>query len=180
MYITCKLSVQFCTFPHSVYKGTKTTDFFVTAVSQCYESYKSLMGQNEDYKFDVYSDFSLNSALGIAHGIKGMEDRFPIDRILRFTDIDVFKAEATVPDDAKFIKNAITGIDKDAEPLLSHPKYDELNTILKSMFVTPVIHRIIYEVEDETKVQLCLEIFKNSRPRDNVLDFEIAIDSIMI
>ncbi len=35
MYITCKLSVQFCTFPHSLYKGTKTTDFFVTAVSQC-------------------------------------------------------------------------------------------------------------------------------------------------
>ena len=32
VYITCKLSVQFCTFPHSVYKGTKTTDFFVTAV----------------------------------------------------------------------------------------------------------------------------------------------------
>ena len=34
LYITCKLSVQFCIFPHNVYKGTKTTDFFVTAVSQ--------------------------------------------------------------------------------------------------------------------------------------------------
>jgi hypothetical protein len=27
LYITCKPSVQFYTFPHSVYKGTKTTDF---------------------------------------------------------------------------------------------------------------------------------------------------------
>ena len=35
MYFTCEPSVQFCTFPHSVYKGTKTTDFFVTVVSQC-------------------------------------------------------------------------------------------------------------------------------------------------
>jgi len=82
-----------------------------------YELYKSLMGQNENYKYDIYTDFSLNSALGIAHGIKGMEDRFPIDRILKVIDIDVIKAEATVPDDAKFIKNAITGIGKDAEPL---------------------------------------------------------------
>ena len=137
-----------------------------------YELYKSLMGQNEKYKFDIYTDFSLNSALGIAHGIKGMEDRFPIDRILKVIDIDVVKAEATVLDDAKFIKNAITGIDKDAEPLESHSKYDELNMILKSKFVAPVIHRIIYEVKDETKVQQCLEIFKNSRPRDIVLDFE--------
>ena len=137
-----------------------------------YELYKSLMVQDENYKFDIYTDFSLNSALGIAHGIKGMEDRFPIDRILKVIDIDVVKADATVLDDAKFIKNAITGIDKDAEPLESHSKYDELNMILKSKFVAPVIHRIIYEVKDKTKVQLCLEIFKNSRPRDIFLDFE--------
>jgi hypothetical protein len=38
--------------------------------------------------------------------------------------------------------------------------------------VAPVIHRIIYEVEDDTKVQLCLDIFKNSSPRDIFLDFE--------
>ena len=133
-----------------------------------YELYKSLMGQKENYKFDIYTDFSLNSAIGIAHGIKGMEDRFPIDRILKVIDIDVVK----VLDDAKFIKNAITGNGKDADPLESHPKYDELNMILKSKFVAPVIHRIIYEVKDDRKVQLCLEIFKNSRPRDIVLDFE--------
>jgi len=137
-----------------------------------YELYKSLVVQNKNYKFDIYTDFSLNSAVGIAHGIKGMEDRFPIDRILKVIDIDVVKAEATFPEDAKFIKNAITGIDKDAEPLESHPKYDELNRILKSKFVAPVIHRIIYEVNDEIKVQRCLKIFHNSSPRDIVLDFE--------
>ena len=137
-----------------------------------YELYKSLMGQNEKYKFDIYTDFSLNSALGITHGIRGMEGRFPIDRILKVIDIDVVKAKASKLDDAKFIKNDITGNDKDAEPLESHSKYDELNMILKSKFVAPVIHRIIYEVKDETKVQLCLESFKNSKPRDIVLDFE--------
>ena len=34
LYITCKPSVQFCTFPHCVYKGTTTTDFLATTVSQ--------------------------------------------------------------------------------------------------------------------------------------------------
>jgi len=47
MYITCKLSVQFCTFPHSVYKGTKTTGFFVTAVSQCIVAQQGLCWKTE-------------------------------------------------------------------------------------------------------------------------------------
>lgn len=137
-----------------------------------YELYMSLMGQKENYKFDIYTDFSLTSALGITHGIRGMEDRFPLDRILKVIDIDVVKAEASVQDDAKFIKNAITGIDKDAAPLESHPKYNELNMILKTMFVTPVMDRIIHEVKDDTKVQLCLDIFQQSSSRVIGLDFE--------
>jgi len=137
-----------------------------------YELYKSLMGQNEKYKFDIYTDFSLNSAVGITHGSQGKKGSFPLDRILKVIDIDVVKAKATELKDAKFIKNDITGNGKDAEPLESHPKYDELNTILKSKFVTPVLHRIIHEVKDKTKVQLCLEIFKNSSPRSIDLDFE--------
>ena len=137
-----------------------------------YELYMSLMGKKENYNFDIYTDFSLTSAVGITHGIRGMEDRFPLDRILKVLDIDVIQAKASVPDDVKFIKNAITGIDKDAEPLEIDPKYDELNMILKSKFVTPVIHRIIYEVKDDTKVKQCLDIFRNSSPRDIVLDFE--------
>ena len=137
-----------------------------------YELYMSLMGKKENYNFDIYTDFSLTSAVGITHGIRGMEDRFPLDRILKVLDIDVIQAKASVPDDVKFIKNAITGIDKDAVPLEIDPKYDELNMILKSKFVTPVIHRIIYEVNDCFKVQQCLDIFRNSSPRDIVLDFE--------
>ena len=96
---------------HSILYAVYSRIWFV------YVLYNSLMGQNEDYKFDIYTDFSLYSALGITHGIKGMEDRFPTDRILKVIDIDVVKAEANVPHDAKFIKNAINGNDKDAEPL---------------------------------------------------------------
>ena len=137
-----------------------------------YELYMSLMGQKENYNFDIYTDLSLTSAVGIKHGTREMEDRFPLDRILKVIDIDVVKAEASVPNDVKFIKNAITGIDKDAEPLLSHPKYDELNMILKSKFVTPVMDRIIHQVKDDTKVQQCSDIFQQSSSRDIQLDFE--------
>jgi len=60
MYITCKLSVQFCTFPHSVYKGTKTTDFFVTAVSQCIQA-AAVVGRIKLEGFEVITSIHLHA-----------------------------------------------------------------------------------------------------------------------
>ena len=59
MYITCKPSVQFCTFPHSVYKGTKPTDFFVTAASQCNDENKKT-NDNSNHKTNDNSNDKTN------------------------------------------------------------------------------------------------------------------------
>ena len=57
MYITGKPSVQFCTFPHTVYKGTKTTDFFVTVVSQC-----------NQYMIELHSEVTTKQARRLGDG----------------------------------------------------------------------------------------------------------------
>ena len=78
------------------------------------ELYKSVMGGNSNYEFDVYTEIDGNRrclhrdrAVGITHGFipsdngrssckKSRESEFPLDRILKATNVDVEHAQASV------------------------------------------------------------------------------------
>ena len=152
-----------------------------------FDVFKSVMGGNSDYEFDVYTEIDGGRAVGITHGFiprdghpdtpityyikKERESKFPLDRILQATNVDVKQAQASVESDRKFILNSITGRSVDDAVVDDHSKYDELNNILRGIFVTPGLDRIIKEKDVDT-VTRCLEIVKASNIRMIYLDLK--------
>jgi hypothetical protein len=141
-----------------------------------FELFKSVMGDNSNYEFDVYTEIVGGSgAVGITHGYipsdyrnpyskKRRESKFPLDRILQATDVDVKHAKASVESDRKLILNTITGRSVDDAVVDDHDKYDELNNILRGIFVAPALERIIKEKDVHT-ITRCLDIVKASNAR---------------
>ena len=142
-----------------------------------FELFKSVMGGNSDYEFDVYTEIDGDrGAVGITHGyIPGdngdsyykmlRESKFPLDRILQATDVDIKQAQASVESDRRFILNSITGQSVDDTVMDDHGNYDELNNILRGIFVTPALQRIIKETDGVNSITRCLEIVKASNAR---------------
>jgi len=141
-----------------------------------FELFKSVMGDNSNYEFDVYTEIDGDrGAVGITHGYIGSdsgkshlkkyrESHFPLDRILQATNVDVKQAQASVESDRKFILNTITGRSSDVELIDNHIKYDELNNILRGIFVLPSLERIIKERDADT-ITRCLDIVKASNAK---------------
>jgi hypothetical protein len=94
-----------------------------------------------------------------------------LDRILLATNVDIKQAQASVESDRKFILNTITGLSLDDAVVNDHDKYDELNNILRGIFVTPALQRIIKEMDEDT-ITRCLEIVKASNARMIDLDLK--------
>ena len=154
-----------------------------------FELFKSVMGDNSDYEFDVYTeiDGNIGRAIGITHGYipsdsrkgdthksidkKDRESKFPLDRILQAMNVNVKYAEASVESDRRFILNTITGRSKDEKVVDNHANYDDLNNILRGIFVTPVLERILKE-EDLNSITRCLDILKVSNARIIDLSFK--------
>jgi len=152
-----------------------------------FEIFKTVMGGNSKYEFDVYTEIDGDRAVGITHGLipsdghpdalistymkKQRESKFPLDRILQATNVDVKQAQVSVESERKFILNSITGRSVDDAVVDDHDKYDELNNILRGIFVAPGLDRIIKEKDVDT-ITRCLEIVKASNVRMIYLDLE--------
>jgi hypothetical protein len=138
-----------------------------------FELFKSVKDNNSNYEFDVYTEIDRDrGAVGINHGFipsdyiesylrKRRESKFPLDRILLATNVDVKQAKASVESDRKLILNTITGRSVDDAVVDNHDKYDELNNILRGIFVAPALERIIKEKDVDT-ITRCLDIVKAS------------------
>ena len=146
-----------------------------------YEVYKSVVDDKGEFEFDVYTKIHGRNAVGITHSylpneseMKGTavkddpkklrESQFPLDRILKSTEVDIKEAEATEEADKKFILNTITGRGKDDEVLDNHTNYDKLNNALRGIFITPVLDRII-KYGDVNTITRWLAILKESNAR---------------
>ena len=126
-----------------------------------FELFKSVMnGDNSNYEFDVYTEIEIDGdsgAVGITHSYIPSdyessyykmlrESKFPLDRILQAINVDVKQAQASVESDRKFILNTITGLSVDDAVMDDHANYDELNNILRGIFVI-YTHRILIILE---------------------------------
>jgi len=89
-----------------------------------------------NHEFDVYTeiDESSTKAVGITHGLVPMDEgivytkkyreaKFPLERILQASDVDVKNVQASVESDRGTIRS------EDDEVLDNHANYDELNNI---------------------------------------------------
>ena len=170
--------------------------------------------KDDDYKFDVYTehDWEYKSDYRTDHGVAiGLTDgyiesdmdfgspnplykslresSFPLDRILKSINIDIKKAVATFPDDAKYIKNIITNQNIKDDPLPDHGNYDKLNNLIRGFFICSNLTKIINDVTIESNEKLkyfeilkqsSVEIFsldmKNNKNFDDKLCYEIAIN----
>jgi hypothetical protein len=133
-----------------------------------YEVYMSVMGGNSSYEFDVYTKIDGDKAIGITHGCmpidksesrrkKRRERNFPLERILVSTKICVENAVAEKEADREMILNMIAG------------RIDELNNMLRGIFVAPALERIIKERDIDT-IKSCLKIVKASNAKIIGLD----------
>jgi hypothetical protein len=141
------------------------------------------MNGDSNYEFDVYTEIEIDGdsgAVGITHGYIPSdngdsyykmlrESKFPLDRILKAPNVDVKQAQASVESDRIFILNTITGLSVDDAVMDDHANYDELNNILRGIFVIPALERIIKETDIHT-ITRCLEIVKTSNARIIELD----------
>ena len=137
-----------------------------------FELFKSVMGGNINYEFDVYTEIDGDRAIGITHGYipsyygnrlikKLRESKFPLERIIKAINVDVKQAKASVESDRKLILNTINGGSVDDAVVDDHDKYDDLNNVLRGIFVTPALERIIKEKDVDT-ITRCLDIVKAS------------------
>jgi hypothetical protein len=69
-----------------------------------------------------------------------------------------------VESDRRFLLNTITGRSVDDAVVDDHSNYDELNNILRGIFVTPALERIIKEKDFDT-ITRCLDIVNASNSR---------------
>ena len=150
-----------------------------------FELFKSVMGDNSNYEFDVYTEIDTDGdigAVGITHGYirsdgnnpfvkTERESKFPLDRILQSINVDVKQAKASLETDRKLILNTISGRSIDDPVVDNHDKYDELNNILRGIFVAPALEKIIKESDVDT-ITRCFDVFKASNSRMIDLDLE--------
>jgi len=138
------------------------------------------MDGNSNFEFDVYTEIDGDKAVGITHGFipsdiedsyskKLRETEFPLDRVLQAINVDIKQAQASVESDRKFILNTITGRSEDDSVPDNHRNYNELNNILRGIFVAPALQRII-EWRDVDTITRCLDIVKSSNARMIDLD----------
>jgi len=144
-----------------------------------FELFKSVMGGNSNYEFDVYTEINGDKAVGITHGyiprdygtsvLKDLrESAFPLDKILQAVNVDIKQAQASVESDRRFILNTITGQSVDDAVVDDHANYDELNNILRGILIAPALESIIKERDVDT-IFRCLEIVKASNARVIIL-----------
>jgi len=147
-----------------------------------FELFKSVMGDNINTAFDVYTEIDGDRAIGITHGYipsyygnrlikKLRESKFPLERIIKAINVDVKQAQASVESDHRFLLNTIIGRSVDDVVVDDHDNYDELNNILRGIFVVPALERIIKEMDVDT-ITRCLDIVKASNARMIDLDLE--------
>jgi len=140
------------------------------------------MDDNINTAFDVYTEIDGDRAIGITHGYipsyygnrlikKLRESKFPLERIIKAINVDVKQAKASVESDRRFLLNTIIGRSVDDVVVDDHDKYDELNYILRGIFVVPALERIIKEMDVDT-ITRCLDIVKASNARMIDLDLE--------
>ena len=72
--------------------------------------------------------------------------------------------------DRRFILNAITGLSVDVAVMDDHANYDKLNNILRGIFVTPALQRIIKE-RDVDSITRCLDIVRASTT--SIIDLDL-------
>ena len=147
-----------------------------------FELFKSVIDDNINTAFDVYTEIDGDRAIGITHGYipsyygnrlikKLRESKFPLERIIKAINVDVKQAQASVESDRRFLLNTIIGRSVDDVVVDDHDKYDELNNILRGIFVVPALERIIKEMDVDT-ITRCLDIVKASNARMIDLDLE--------
>jgi len=147
-----------------------------------FELFKSVMDDNINIAFDVYTEIDGDRAIGITHGFipsyygnrlikKLRESKFPLERIIKAINVDVKQAQASVESDRRFLLNTIIGRSVDDVVVDDHDKYDELNNILRGIFVVPALERIIKEMDVDT-ITRCFDIVKASNARMIDLDLE--------
>jgi hypothetical protein len=140
------------------------------------------MDDNISTAFDVYTEIDGDRAIGITHGYipsyygnrlikKLRESKFPLERIIKAINVDVKQAQASVESDRRFLLNTIIGRSVDDVVVDDHDKYDELNNILRGIFVVLALERIIKEMDVDT-ITRCLDIVKASNARMIDLDLE--------
>jgi len=75
-----------------------------------------------------------------------------------------------VESDRRFILNTITGLSVDVAVMDDHANYDKLNNILRGIFVTPALQRIIIE-RDVDSITRCLDIVRASTT--SIIDLDL-------
>jgi len=146
-----------------------------------YELYKSVMENDRKCEFDIYTETDSNEAVGITHGFlssdykrgddiksfvkKIRESKYPIDRILKSINVNVKDAESSIESDRKYIFNIISGKSKSTYKICDEDtNCENLNNILRGIFITPIIDRIIKE-KDINIINQCIHILKLSNSR---------------
>ena len=101
---------------------------------------------------------------------KHREKEFSLDKILQAMNVDVKHAQASVESDRRFILNTTTGLSVDVAVMDDHANYDKLNNILRGIFVTPALQRIIKE-RDVDSITRCLDIVRASTT--SIIDLDL-------
>jgi hypothetical protein len=139
------------------------------------------MENDRKCEFDIYTETDSNEAVGITHGFlssdykrgddiksyikKIRESKYPIDRILKSINVNIKDAESSIESDRKYILNIISGKSKSTYKICDEESNCEnLNNILRGIFITPIIDRIIKE-KDISIINQCIHILKLSNSR---------------
>ena len=120
-----------------------------------YELHKTLMESDSEGMLAVYTTkkhtLSLHRGLikenrlavglvdgGVSNDAPGREDHFPMERILKSVQVQIEKANASMKEDERNIKNAIVGIhsNENTEPPETHENFDKLNRAVRGAFAS--------------------------------------------
>lgn len=139
---------------------------------------KNQDGVDNDYKFDVYTYKKEGLAVGLCDGFAKIDEKygvdflafnktireseFPIDHIRKASEFKCQSAQAARDEDARNIRNAITGQKMDQTPPIDHPAYHRLNNVLRGRFVVPSLSRLLKEKMEVQEMKKYFDILKDS------------------
>ena len=159
-----------------------------------FEMYDSIKASaSRGYKLDLYTCVGEGGeAVGICDGYANVdivepqgideasvyktkrESNFPLDRILKAAEFKCQLAQAAREEDARHIRNVITGQSLTAEPLAEHPNYDHLNNVLRARFVVSCLTAILEASLPASEIVKHFHILKISGMSAVSADFEDA------
>jgi len=162
-------------------------DIFLAVERKKNDEKMNKVGKGSNYKLDFYTSFvdDNNSLVTVGltddfirsdlHSLvkkREREMKFPLDLIEKAFDVDVKIADyANNKFIERFVKNAITGIPRNDPPAINHPSYDEFNLVLKGIFVSSSLDRLIKKhasfLDDLDKF---LEALKSCKPSKISMD----------